>query len=63
MVIKLIIIGDENTGKTTTIKHHLTGIFDENYKPTNGVEIHPITLKTNKGKIIINAWDISGNTK
>lgn len=57
---KLILVGDGGTGKTTYIKRHLTGEFEKKYKPTNGVEIHPIKFYTNHGPLLFNIWDIAG---
>ncbi|EOA14485.1 hypothetical protein CARUB_v10027700mg, partial [Capsella rubella] len=61
---KLLIVGDGGTGKTTFVKRHLTGDSDEqNYDPTVGVEIHPLDLFTNRGKIRFECWDTAGEKK
>ena len=33
------------------------------YRPTLGVEVHPIVLDTSKGKVQFNLWDLAGNPK
>lgn len=59
-IIKVCIIGDEGVGKTTFIDRHVTGIFTRIHVPTSGCCTHPIRYGTNKGEIILNTWDISG---
>ncbi|KAG6489936.1 hypothetical protein ZIOFF_051217 [Zingiber officinale] len=44
-------------GKTTFVKRHLTGEFEEKYEPTIGVEVRPLYFFTNCGKIRFNCWD------
>uniref|UniRef100_A0A8C6BGP0 GTP-binding nuclear protein Ran n=1 Tax=Monodon monoceros TaxID=40151 RepID=A0A8C6BGP0_MONMO len=49
-------------GKTTSVKHHLTGEF-EKYVATLGVEVHPLVFHTNRGPIKFNVWDTAGQEK
>jgi len=57
---KLLIVGDSGTGKTTFVKRHLTGEFEDRHIPTKGVEVSSKTFSTNYGLIKFNIWDIAG---
>ncbi|XP_010449020.1 PREDICTED: GTP-binding nuclear protein Ran-2-like isoform X1 [Camelina sativa] len=57
---KLLIVGDAGTGKTTFVKRHLTGEFEQNYEPTVGVDVQPLEFFTNRGKIRFECWDTAG---
>lgn len=61
--IKLVILGDGGVGKTSLVRHHLTGQFNPMYLPTLGVEVTPIVFNTNKGVIKFNIWDTAGQEK
>src|SRR5277367_2745066 len=61
--LKLIVIGDGGTGKTTFIKRHLSGEFEKHYIPTVGAEVHPLKFHTSRGVVNLNVWDTSGQEK
>ncbi len=44
---KVIIVG---VGKTSLVKRHLAGRFEEKYIATLGVEVHPMRFETNYGQ-------------
>lgn len=62
---KVILVGDNETGKTDFVHRLLTGAMRNQYdrNPTLGVEVHPITFYTNKGRITLNVWDTAGKNK
>ncbi|XP_077966733.1 GTP-binding nuclear protein Ran-like [Styela clava] len=60
---KLVLVGDGGVGKTTFVKRHLTGEFEKKYVATLGVEVHPLSFHTNRGKIIFDVWDTAGQEK
>ena len=59
---KLVLVGDGSTGKTTFVKHLLTGEF-EKYVATLGVEVPPLVFHTNRGPIKFNVWDTADQEK
>ncbi|KAG7537990.1 P-loop containing nucleoside triphosphate hydrolase [Arabidopsis suecica] len=60
---KLLIVGDGGSGKTTFLKRHLTGEFEQNHEPTVGVDVYPLDFITNRGKIRFECWDTAGQEK
>lgn len=62
-IYKIALVGSGECGKTTWVNKLLTGKFDKKYVSTLGVEVHPITLQTNKGLITFNIWDCAGQGK
>ncbi|XP_037843985.1 GTP-binding nuclear protein Ran-like [Chlorocebus sabaeus] len=59
---KLVSVGDSGTGKTTFVKRHLTGEFEQRIA-TLGVEVHPLVFHTNRGPIKFHVWDTAGQDK
>ena len=64
--IKIIVIGDGSTGKSSYVNYikNLYQIknykFQKNYDPTDNFDLEQIKLETNKGSIIIDLWDTAG---
>lgn len=60
---KIILAGDGCVGKTSFVHKLLTGVFEKKYIATIGVEVHPLSFKTNYGTICLNMWDTAGQEK
>lgn len=60
---KLVLVGSGGAGKTTFMRRHLTGEFEERYIPTVGVEVRPLTFHTTRGPVRFNCWDTAGQEK
>merc|ERR1712159_261008 len=61
--IKMLLVGDGGTGKTAFVKRHTTGEFLKQYKPTQGVDVFPLSFHTDQGPITFNVWDTAGQEK
>ena len=60
---KCLLVGDGGVGKTTFVKRHITGEFEKYYKPTNGVNVHPLSFNTSRGRLCFHVWDTAGQEK
>lgn len=58
---KIILVGDENVGKSTFVQRLCDNSFREYYTPTLGVNVIPIRISTTAGDICFNIWDCAGN--
>ena len=58
--LKVIIVGDMDTGKTSIIKRYLYDKFDSNNNPTIVPELKTKIIKINGINYNINFWDIPG---
>ena len=66
MEYKIILTGSAKVGKTSFIKKllNVNNVFDEqNYMPTLGVNVYPLTINTNHGLIRFNIWDCAGDPR
>lgn len=48
---KLLIAGDGGVGKSTFVRRHAAGEFEENYYPNKTPEVFPIILNTSLGPV------------
>ncbi len=60
---KIVICGDGGVGKTTLTNRYLTGIFEERYKLTIGMDFYLKKLEINGNKISLHIWDFAGEEK
>lgn len=60
---KLVIVGETRVGKTTFVKRHRVGDFENKHVATLGVEVHPLRFYTNKGEVCFNVWDCAGDPR
>lgn len=62
--LKIILIGDGGTGKTSLINRFINKTFSSIYKTTIGVDISPFNTVTTQSKKSIRfvLWDLSGQT-
>ena len=61
---KIIVLGDQNVGKTSLILRHAENKFKESYLPTLGVSIttNTIDLSLRKAKTLFSIWDFGGQS-
>jgi len=62
-VQKVIIVGDEQVGKTTLVKQAFTGIFNGNYIMTIGVDHYTKDFKVRDDGVSLVVWDIAGQER
>ena len=63
IILKLILIGDSNVGKTTLINKYIDGSFSEEIPPTIGLENRVKTLEIKGLKVKLQIWDTAGQEK
>ncbi|MHA1893571.1 MAG: Rab family GTPase [Candidatus Helarchaeota archaeon] len=62
-VFKIVLLGDESVGKTSTIRQHVEKKFDESYKMTIGTDISAKLVEEGGKNIYLIIWDIGGQDK
>jgi internalin A len=58
--VKVLLVGDGESGKTSLIKQLLEQKFDPNESQTHGININRYTMKNGKREILVNFWDFGG---
>jgi Ras-related protein Rab-7A len=60
---KICIFGDGGVGKTTLTHRYMTGIFEEKYQLTIGMDFYLKKLKVEEDDISLQIWDFAGEEK
>eukprot|EP00744_Colponema_vietnamica_P006502 GILI01009441.1.p1 GENE.GILI01009441.1~~GILI01009441.1.p1 ORF type:complete len:429 (+),score=128.03 GILI01009441.1:71-1357(+) len=60
---KVVIVGDAGVGKTAWVKRLQTGVFTQRELPSPGAEISKLAFRTQRGGIVFELWDCSGQPK
>lgn len=63
LVLKVILGGDANVGKSTLINRYCTGEFDPNRKMTIGVDFHLYDLEIENVSMRLSVWDLGGQER
>lgn len=63
-LLKILIVGDGNVGKSSFVHRYVNGAFSKNYKMTMGVDYSvKLLLWSDKEKVRLQLWDIAGQER
>ena len=63
-ILKVLVVGEMGTGKTSLIRQYVQGYFSEFYKTTIGVDFATKDLEwDNKTTVSLQLWDIAGQER
>lgn len=62
-VFKVVIVGDENVGKTSLVRRYCEGKFDASRVATIGVDFQTQTVDLENGPVKLSIWDMAGQDR
>ncbi len=62
-VLKVILGGDANVGKTSLIQRHCTGVFRPTRSMTIGIDFHVYQVKIENAPVRLIVWDLGGQER
>ena len=62
-LIKIIIVGDSNVGKSALLMRYINDIFEDTYMSTIGVDFRIKTLKYDNKLVKLQIWDTAGQER
>uniref|UniRef100_A0A3Q0SM48 RAB29, member RAS oncogene family n=1 Tax=Amphilophus citrinellus TaxID=61819 RepID=A0A3Q0SM48_AMPCI len=63
-LLKILIVGDGNVGKSSFVHRYVSGQFNKTYRMTVGVDFSVKLLHwSDKEKVRLQLWDIAGTKK
>jgi small GTP-binding protein len=62
-LVKVVIVGDGNVGKTSLIRSYTEGKFSLSRVATIGVDFHTHTVELPDGQIKLSIWDMAGQVR
>jgi small GTP-binding protein len=63
MIIKIVLLGDMNVGKTTFITKYITGRFNNNKSSTLGASFFTHDIKIDNEEHMLEIWDTAGQER
>jgi small GTP-binding protein len=62
-ILKVVIVGDENVGKTSIVRRYCEGRFEASRIATIGVDFQTHTVSLEDGPVKLSIWDMAGQDR
>src|SRR3989304_5804177 len=62
-IVKVVVAGDGRVGKTSLIRRHSAGMFQESRVMTIGVDFQTAVVKLDDRSVKLSIWDIAGQDR